>query len=251
MKRALITIFIFIFIFTGTAFCYSADLQAKDLIYQCEDIPPSNYLESGELKGVSIELLKLLWKKMGVPEQSIQVVPWARGYNALQNEKGHVLFSMSRTKERENLFKWVGPIFSVKHVLLGISGKKIVLNKLDDAKNYRIGVIKEDESEFFLMQSGFNPAMMESVSSLEQNFEKLKMGRVDFIAHSLETFNDYIKIHQLNPDQYHAYFVLSEKQNYYAFHKDTPDALILQFQNALNSIRLEHMAILKKYGISL
>ncbi len=108
MNTVLSSIIIFA-LFSNFSFVFAQDVD--DLIYMAEDYAPANYLENGKLKGISVQILKLMWEKMGYPEQQVVVYPWARGYFYIKTKKNHVLFTMSRTKEREKLFKWVGPIF--------------------------------------------------------------------------------------------------------------------------------------------
>jgi hypothetical protein len=40
-----------------------------------------------------------------------------------------------------------------------------------------------------------------------------------------------------------------ENRNYYAFSRETPDALVARFQEALEAVRDEHAAILARYGL--
>lgn len=221
----------------------------ESLVYTCEDIPPSNYVSDGQLKGASVELLRAIWRKMGVREQPIDVVPWARGYDWLLTRKNHVLFSMSRTPQREALFKWVGPIFTVRNVLLGLAGGPVSISTLEDARRYRIGVINDDVLEAFLLERGFARESLEGVSSLELNFAKLDRGRIDLIAHTQSTFDEYIRQNALDPSRYRVHHVLMERKNYYAFSKEVPDALIARFQAALDACRDEQEAILRRHGI--
>jgi polar amino acid transport system substrate-binding protein len=207
-------------------------------------------MEGGALKGVSVETLRLMWKRMGVSEQPIRVVPWARGYEIALNERNAVLFSMSRTAEREALFKWVGPIFTVRSVLLGLEGRGIELRSLEDARKYAIGVVKDDVMESFLEARGFGGENLQSVSGLDMNFQKLELGRIDLIAHSLDTFNKYIEIHSLDPKRYKVYLVVSVNTNYYAFNRGTSDGVVADFQRALDSLSEERDAILARYGVS-
>ena len=74
-------------------------------------------MENGELKGYCVDILKAVWKNMGGSEQPILVLPWARGYAMVQKEPNHMLFAMARTPERENQFKWVGPIYYADYEL--------------------------------------------------------------------------------------------------------------------------------------
>lgn len=227
------------------------DATQQSFEYMCEDIPPSNYLEHGELKGISVDLLKLMWKSMNVPEQPIRVVPWARGYEMVKSTKNHVLFSMTRTPERESTFKWVGPIFTVRNVLIGRAGTAISIHSLEDAKKYRIGTIIDDVVEKSLLENNFDRSKTQGVSALKQNFDKLRLGRIDLIAHTEQTLYQFINDNQYNANDYKVYFVMSESKNYYAFQHDTPDSLIQRFQSALNGLAMERINLLKKYNLPL
>ncbi len=189
---------------------FSRQLKPEYLVYMCEDTPPTNYIEGGMLKGASVELLKLIWEKIGCPGQPVRMVPWARGYDDLQYKKKQVLFSMTRTKERAGLFKWAGPISTVKKVLMGLSGRNITIGKIEDAKKYTIGTIRDDVCELFLLDSGFDKNKLESVSGLDQDFEKLRLGRIDLIAFSYSALKDFIRIHNYDPGQFKVYYILFE-----------------------------------------
>ena len=228
----------------------AAPTRSLTLHYLCEDIPPSNYLRDGRLTGISVDLLKSMWRSMGEPEQPIKVVPWARGYDAALHNPGHVLFSMSRTRERDSLFKWVGPIFSVRNVLLARAGTKNLPKSLAEAKSSRIGTIQGDVVESFLLGAGFDPSRIEGVSSLAQNFEKLRRGRVDFLAHSENTLMEVLRTTKQDPRGYVVVLEFSRTENFYAFHRQVPDSVILRFQRALDELRPEHARLLRRYGLS-
>ena len=228
----------------------SSGPDPEKLVYLCENIPPSNFVEDGKLTGISVEMLRAVWERMGVPEQSIKVVPWARGYNALLTEKSRVLFSMSRTPERESRFKWAGPIFTVKNVFLGLASSKLRIARLSDAKSLRIGTIKDDVVEKMLAEAGFDPAKVDGVSALEQDFEKLRHGRIDLIAHSQQTLREFIKEKNYRAADFSVYFVFSQSPNYYAFSLDVPDSLVQRFQKAIDGLGKEHDQLLDKYGLN-
>ncbi len=219
--------------------------DVEDLVYMTEDYPPLNYMEDGEIKGLTVDLLKLMWKEMGYPEQKIKLLPWPRGYNLIQSNKNHVLFSMVRTKEREPLFKWVGPISKSEYALVSLKKSKIKISSFEDAKKYSIGVIRDDASEQILKSAGLSRLM--TVNSLKQNIKKAKNGRIDlFIYDKKNVFDEIKKIY--DPEEFEIVFVMNTESDYYAFHKDTPDSLIRKFQEALDNISDKHQAILKKYG---
>lgn len=55
------------------------------------------------------------------PDQ-IHVWPWARSYETVMRNQNAVLFSAARTKVREDMFKWAGPILTLS---IGLVAKKI------------------------------------------------------------------------------------------------------------------------------
>lgn len=252
MKKilTLFTLFLLAAVFAGTSAAQDR-LDPADLTYMAENYPPANYVENGEFKGASVELLRGIWEKMGVPEQPIRIMPWARAYDTLQKRADHVLFTMSRTEKREDLFKWVGPIFKARHVLVGLKGKDFKIDRLKDAQKYRIGVIRGDIGETFLLEAGFDENRLDSVAQLEQNFRKLLNGRVDLIAQSEDAVREIIGMKNYDPDRFETYFVVNETGNYYAFNKETPDAVIEKFQKTLDAIEEIHKKILEKYNMSL
>lgn len=132
MKRfcALLTLVLF----AGLS-AFAQDSPAQ-ITYMTEDYPPDNFVRNGTLTGYSVDLLKALWKKMGCPEQPIQVLPWARGYHNALEMPNHMLFTMARTPEREKLFHWVGPIYRTQIALIGLADRGLTLTKLGDAQAY-------------------------------------------------------------------------------------------------------------------
>ncbi|MGL1902473.1 MAG: transporter substrate-binding domain-containing protein [Fibrobacterales bacterium] len=224
-------------------------ISADDLNYMTEDYAPANYMENDTLKGFSVDLLHALWDKMGYSAQPIQMLPWARGYNYVQTKDNQVLFTMGMTKERRNLFKWVGPIFSAKQVLVMKKSHFSEMISLEEAQKLSIGVIRGDITIDALKGIGVKEKQLQSVSDVKQNFKKLSVDRVDAIAYTEDGFNQYIALNNIDPRLYTVAFVIKETQQFYAFSKTTPDYLIRQFQQALKQISKEHYSILRKYGM--
>ena len=61
-------------------------------------------------------------------------MPWAQGYTMAQRQPNVALYSTTRTESRENLFKWVGPLATMKWVFFAKAGSGIKISSLDDAK---------------------------------------------------------------------------------------------------------------------
>lgn len=80
-----------LFITFSFFFSLWAEIGPEDLTYMTENYPPQNYInEFGLVQGISVTLLKEMWKEMDCPEQEIHVYPWARAYINIQTKKDSV-----------------------------------------------------------------------------------------------------------------------------------------------------------------
>ena len=128
MKKYRLIIALFLSLFT---LCTSLDASGQDLPefqIMTEDWIPYQYEENNQLKGIAVDLLVLMLDRAGSSQgrQAIKLYPWARGYSILQSRENTILFSTTRIPERENLFKWVGPIFQNATFLIAKKSKRIM-----------------------------------------------------------------------------------------------------------------------------
>lgn len=232
-----------LFFLAGLSGPAMADLTAAGLRYFTEEYPPYNFEADGEMKGISVDLLRLIWEEMRVTEQPIRVVPWARGYRNVQEQPGTVLFAMSRTEEREEMFRWVCPITVNRQVLISRADRDIQIDSLEEAKKYRIGTILEDVGDNLLKEAGF--PNLQQVSNFELNLRKLDAGRIDLLAYGDTSFQKQVE----NPDDYKVTYVLRELPACFAFHRDTPESLVSGFQQAMDAIvaRGDHAELVERY----
>ncbi len=247
IKRIILSLFVVTLIFAVYLPAAMATEVSK-LTYLTEEYPPFNFEENGKLKGIAVDLLNEVWAKMGIPEQKIQLLPWARAYKMVQKESNTVLFSTTRSIEREDLFKWVGPIKSNPIGFIARKDSKIKINSIDDAKKYKLGTVREDYCETVLKNKGFDINKLDRTAKLTTNLKKLKNKRIDLVVNSVE--GTFLEMEQngINTSDYESVGILSDVALYYAFNKDTPDEIIAKFQNALNSLEDKRITILKKYG---
>ena len=158
-------------------------LPAPALIYYSEQNMPLNGQDkNGQPVGLAVELLRLMWREMGEPEQPIHFLPWARGWYLLTQQQEAVLFTTAHTKERDPHFLWVCPI---SHSRVALVGRKQdapkVASKADLAK-LQIGVMQADVGEQLLLNRGISPGNMMSVERMEQVVRQLIMARTDLVA---------------------------------------------------------------------
>ena len=231
--------------------CTSPSVHAQsfeDLTYLTEEYYPFNYTERGIVKGISADLLRMIWDELGVAHQTIEAIPWARAYDSLRHTPLTVLFSMARTEEREGMFKWAGPIYVGRFVLIAKKEKKISLTNLDDLAGYSVGTLRKDISDTIL-EKYKKIATIDAVADMEQNIKKLLSDRLDMVAYEEHAWHKIITRLKLLPDDFETVYVLHETPIYYAFHKETSSELVCIFQYALNEIKARpaYQQLLDKY----
>lgn len=229
MKRLGIAI-VTIFLFLGA--CFGV---AQPLRIMTEDIAPFSFLENGVPRGISVDLLGYMLAEMKRSETTadIRFLPWARAYSEAQARPGSLLFSVSRTPARENLFKWVGPIYTVQLGLLAKKSAGLSLRGIEDLRDRRVVTIRDSGAEQLLIAQGADPKKLQRVTGLSNILPMLLNNHADAVAFNIPTLQYNLKAMGQDLRQFEVVWVLDEVQFYYAFHPQTDEALIRRFQQAL------------------
>lgn len=225
----------FILFFLTSFFSISAQGKTKLSLITEDFRPPLNMVIENKVIGISTEIMQELMKREKF-EYTLEVLPWARGVNATQKKPNTALFSTTRTPERENLFKWVGPIISNNWVFFAKKGSKIKINSLEDAKKYSIGVYNEDAVTEYLLKNGFVRNQNLDVSTNDpQNALKLQAGRIDLWASGSALGPWIVKI--ANAGSIEELYTFNKTELYAAFNLNTDDKIINQLNEQLKKMK--------------
>ena len=139
-----------------TTALFAVALWSQPLALYTEISPPDQFLgPEGRLSGYAVEVVAEIQKRIG-DDTPIQVVPWVRGYNEVLGPTQAALFSTVRSRERDPLLQWVGPLRDITYWFYVRKGAQIQIRNLGDAKRLPlVGVYKEDVRDQFLTRMGF------------------------------------------------------------------------------------------------
>ena len=213
--------------------------SAEKIQYMTEQNPPYNFEKDGKLHGIAVELLLEMGKQAGQPVEinEIRMLPWPRGYRTLEKIPGTSLFSMARTEQREELFKWVGPIMDLTIGLVAPKDKNLKIESIDDLKGLHIGSILDGAPEQLLLKAGYNADNLDRAPSPEQNIKKLVANRFDALAFNIDSTRYSMKSMGINPDAYETVYVLKQIQLFFAYNRETDDAFIDSMNAALADLK--------------
>ncbi len=232
----------------------AVNLWAQEIDIYTENYPPFNMKENNKLTGISVDILEEILKKTGSTQtlKDVKLTNWSRAYSIAQKKKNSMVFSTTRTKSRENLFKWVGPITETTIGVLAPKEKHIVINSAAELNRYKIGTVLKDIGELLLLEAGVEKKHIQSVSgenAIELSFNKMKNNRIDMFAYDITVANTNAKKAGIDVDRYENVYSLKKGELYYAFNPETDDKTIEKWQKALEEIKNDgtYKKILNRY----
>lgn len=213
-----------------------ADLDKLRFI--TEEYPPYNFAENGSLQGIAVELLERAFSLEGkqLDRDSIELLPWARGYETVLNTPNSVLFSTTRTNARESLFQWAGPISADRVVLMARKSSSIQIDSIEsiNQSDLRIAVIHEDIGAQRLLELGIDPARIQTAINNTSALAMLDANRVDLWAYGEDVAFWLMDTRGYDRQEFESVYTLSEAYLYYALNPETDPDLTAQLQIALN-----------------
>lgn len=202
-----------------------------------EEYQPYNYTENSIVTGFAPELLREICEQMNIPFE-VEILPWNEGYELTQQLDNAVLFSTVLNADRKDLFKWAGPIASIKSMFYSSVESEIDLKSLEDAKTVsKIGVISDYAIEQYLLGEGFTNLVY--CSDLKDGFDKLLKGEIDLIPSDKIAAEAVLQ--ELNSSIYHvkSQITIMTEMVYFAFNKSIPDEVVSDFQYEIDNLKAD------------
>lgn len=193
--------------------------------------------------GMPSDIVRACIKESG-RDFKINKLPWARAYNLATTRKNVLIYLLNITEDREPLFHWVGPMTTLDQNLYRLKTRTdIMVNTLEDAKKYKIGVIRGFANAKFLFDNGFTDindgGQIDAVSNEKLNLRKFLGGRFDLLTMSTESFVGNLKAAGVLDRKADIVFVytLRTQRGFMAFSKNTSQEYIDIFQTAFDTIK--------------
>ena len=202
-----------------------------------EDAPPSSYKENGELKGLSVEIVREILRRIG-QTATIEMVPWARGYKQTVTEANTALFSTTRLPQRESLFFWVGPLYHQRWGFYRWKGSNIHVPDMEAAKRVaRIGAYHQDAKMQYLLAQGFDNLVPANKNI--NNVLHLKKGNIDLRLSSALNMPHLVKKAGVSPSQVELAYTFRTVGNYITFSRTTSPHVVRLWQAVFEELKAD------------
>lgn len=202
----------------------------------------------GHLRGYYIDYINEILETAEM-NASVKAVPWKRAYVTTQDVPGTALFPTARTKEREDLFKWIGPIGITWWQLFKRKEDPLVIRTIDQARHIgAIGVVRGSAREAWLKARKF-PNLF-AVSDHAAMHMMLQRGRLRLVASSSNGVKAHLRKMGLPPDQAVPVLEYRTCYLYLATNRYMSPQIIDRLQSALDRLKTSGRMynIRKKYA---
>lgn len=186
--------------------------NTEDVLIVTENYPPFNYKEDGDVKGIATERVRQIMDKSGLSYR-ILLLPWTRAFAMAtsQNTDNVLIYSLTRTPEREAQFEWlakISPADSYLYALpevaesakgslpvdqaratcvfddaacdvlrgLGFKGKNLI-EVADNESASEIRMVYAERAEFFVANPIYLPYRLKQLKIPEDTFKAVRLVR--------------------------------------------------------------------------
>ncbi|WP_256096697.1 substrate-binding periplasmic protein [Pseudoalteromonas luteoviolacea] len=201
-----------------------------------ENFPNFQYINGeGELVGIAADKVRAVLSKAKI-DYHISVQTWTTAYNTAARDNNTCIFSMAKNDLRGEKFDWVFPISQFTTSFYALKSSKITIEDVEDAKQYKVAVIKDNYSHQFLIKNGFIEGYnLVLINSFERVFELLeaRRGFVDLVILSDNQFK-FKQQHEPKSAQLEPVLTLKNlnTQLYFACNKNLAPHIVKKIKHA-------------------
>lgn len=228
----------------------TASIAAQSIQIYTEDAPPLSFNGSdGKPAGLSVEIVQEIQRRLGNRDQ-ITLVPWVRGLFYLNENANVFLFAMGRTAERNDRYQWIGPIYETAFAFYSLSGSKLQITSLDDAKKVpQIGVYRDDIRDEILTEAGFtNLVRVKDETTVAR---MLFAQRIDLMASSTSGIAGLLQSLEYKPDSVQLQYIFKRMQLYIGVSIKTNPTIVTTWNDTLDALKKDGtmLKLFQKYNV--
>lgn len=199
---------------------YLPPFALSRITFLTEEYPPLNTAANGTIEGIGPDLLRAVFGQinMTLRDDQLRLMTWPDAYRTAFEKNDTAVFSTARTPDRENLFRWAGPIARLQYAVLADPNR--MADAGDNLARYRIATVRDDTAATYLRDAGVPDASILYETEPAGLAEAVRDGRADAIAYPLITARALLERAGLDPDRFSVVRTLGERDMYLAFNRN-------------------------------
>ena len=202
-----------------------------------EEYPPVTFMKNGKVTGFVTDIVREISARQGI-QDNIRLTPWDEAYQVALNNPNVVLFSAERTKERENLFQWVGPVGKNSSIFFAKKGSSIRINSMEEARKVAaIATTANWFTEQDLKGRGFTNLVSTPLPT--SSVRQLMQGEVQLSVFTDITVAEIVNNAGYRMDDLEPVFTVSNTYFYIAMSLGTPLEMVKKWQSVLDGLKAD------------
>ncbi|MDD1730351.1 MAG: transporter substrate-binding domain-containing protein, partial [Methanospirillum sp.] len=206
--------------------------------YLTEGYYPYTFIENGTPKGISIDILRYIASVYGtrIPDEHFTFGTWEDVYKKTMTQNGTALAILARSPEREDLFRWAGPVDQTPVVIFALRDSADRFRNVSPSE-MKIATITEDIAATTLVNAGGKDIVYSS--DPEEQIRMLENGSVDGWAYALLPGRQLISQYASNASAIIPVQTLKKYNFYIAFNRNTSPQIINSLQDTMDLLKSE------------
>jgi polar amino acid transport system substrate-binding protein len=243
--RLLLVVWIIIQLFCLPAGPALAESAAESVRVFTEELAPVHYTEKHQKVGIATDIVRAIFREAGLHAE-IQSYPWKRTYLTVLRTPGSFVYTINRTAERENLFRWIGPILNKRTYLYRLATRvDIHIERPEDLKKYTtvaiLGYALTEKLRKLGLTTGQDLIITRNKKEQIQVFLK---GRADLITGNEFTIASALAATGHSVEEVVPVLLMNEKGYYLAANLDTDRELVERLRIA--NIKVQQSGLVQK-----
>jgi polar amino acid transport system substrate-binding protein len=221
-------------------FFYCLKINAVEITLVTENFPDFQYVDNNsQLVGRSLDKVKTALDNINI-KYTILVDNWTVSYNAALRDENTCIFSIARMHNREHKFQWIAELENFESAIYALKSRNIKINTLNDAKRYKIAVLRENYGHHYLLDNNFseskNLLLIESLDNIDELIST-RYDVLDLVVLGRKQFYHRVK-NQPKLKLLEPVFNLNDLTSplYFACNINMAPALVLQLKRAFKKI---------------
>ncbi|MBP6904600.1 MAG: transporter substrate-binding domain-containing protein [Candidatus Pacebacteria bacterium] len=163
------------------------------VVYPEKNYPPFSYQNAMSANsGLSIDIIELIAKKIGVKIEYLPARPLSQIFDDVKAGKGDVVTSITHTKEREEFLYFTENYVTIPAVIVVRKDyNKNTIDNLSDFNGKKVAVGEGYAVEEFI-RTNFQRIVVEAVSDDEMGLHHLVLGEVDAVVMDVASLSYYL-----------------------------------------------------------
>lgn len=204
-------------------------------------MPPFAINKGLYVQGIAVDTLQLLMAQSNSPlgRDDVKLMMWNHGIRQTIAGPNKVLLNVPKTPALSPFFKWVGPVYVNRYVIIGRNDCKVV-SSMDELNQYKVSTVRDSLPEKALIDCGIKESTITSSVTHVIPLKNLDSRKVDYFAYADTSARYIMQSMGKDLDDYTFGHTYQEVPLYFAFSRDTSD----DFIQTLN----ENLARMKQPG---